>query len=65
MNRYRTYLDDKPKPPKKSKEQIASEVAAFLAAGKQVEAVPRGASRWTPMASVRPKQRPREKGKTA
>jgi hypothetical protein len=30
-------LDDKPKPTKKSNEQIAAEVAAFLAAGKQVE----------------------------
>jgi hypothetical protein len=57
MNRYRTYLDEKPKPPKKPSEQIAAEVAAFLAAGKQVEAVPRGVSRWTPMASIRPKKR--------
>jgi hypothetical protein len=57
MNRYRTYLDDKPKPPKKPSEQIAAEVAAFLAAGKQVAQVPRGVSRWTPMASIRPKKR--------
>jgi hypothetical protein len=60
MNRYRTYLDDKPKPAKKSNEQIAAEVAAFLAAGKQVAQVPRGASAWTPLASIRPKRRPRE-----
>lgn len=62
MNRYRTYLDDKPKPAKKSNEQIAAEVAAFLTAGKQIEEVPRGASRWTPLASIRPKRRPIEKG---
>ena len=60
MNRYRTYLDDKPKPAKKSNEQIAAEVAAFMAAGKQVAQVPRGTSAWTPMATIRPKQRPRE-----
>ena len=64
MNRYRTYLDDKPKPTKKSSAQIAAEVAAFLAAGKQVAQVPRGTSAWTPMASVRPKQRPRETEKS-
>jgi hypothetical protein len=57
MNRYRTYLDEKPKPPKKPSEQIAAEVAAFLAAGKQVAQVPRGTSAWTPMASIRPKKR--------
>jgi hypothetical protein len=57
MNRYRTYLDDKPKPPKKSKEQIASEVAAFLAAGKQVAQVPRGVSAWKADTALRPKER--------
>ena len=57
MNRYRTYLDEKPKPPKKPREQLAAEVEAFLAAGKQVSQVPRGKSAWTPMASVRPKER--------
>lgn len=61
MNRYRTYLDDKPKPAKKSSEQIAAEVAAFVAAGKQVAQVPRGMFRWTPMASIRPKERPVER----
>lgn len=57
MIKYRTYLDDKPKPPKKSSEQIATEIAAFTAAGKKVEVVPRGLSKWTPMASIRPKER--------
>jgi hypothetical protein len=57
MNRYRTYLDDKPKPVKKTREQIATDVATFMAAGKQVAQVPRGVSRWTPMASIRPKER--------
>lgn len=57
MNRYRTYLDEKPKPVKKTREQIATDVAAFLTAGKQVAQVPRGVSRWTPMASIRPKKR--------
>ena len=61
MNRYRTYLDDKPKPPKKSKEQIASEVAAFLAAGKQVAQVPRGASAWNAGIELRPKERTKRK----
>lgn len=57
MNRYRTYLDDKPKPPKKPSEQIAAEVAAFLAAGKQVAQVPRGVSAWNAGIVLRPKER--------
>jgi hypothetical protein len=57
MNRYRTYLDEKPKPPKKPSEQIAAEVAAFLAAGKQVAQVPRGASAWKADTALRPKER--------
>jgi len=57
MNRYRTYLDEKPKPAKKSSEQIAAEVAAFLTAGKQVAQVPRGASAWKADTALRPKER--------
>jgi hypothetical protein len=64
MNRYKPYLDNKPKPGKKSSKGIADEVAAFLAAGKQVEQVPRGASGWTSGSAIRPKVRPREKGNT-
>lgn len=44
MNRYRLYLDNKPKPGKKTSEQIADEIAAYLAAGNKVQKVPRGAT---------------------
>lgn len=57
MNRYRTYLDDKPKPVKKTREQIATDVAMFMAAGKQVAQVPRGASAWKAAIELRPKER--------
>jgi hypothetical protein len=57
MNRYRTYLDDKPKPVKKTREQIATDVATFMAAGKQVAQVPRGASAWKADTALRPKER--------
>ena len=60
MNRYRTYLDEKPKPVKKTREQIATDVATFMAAGKQVAQVPqvpRGASAWNAGIELRPKER--------
>ena len=57
MNRYRTYLDDKPKPVKKTREQIATDVATFMAAGKQVAQVPRGVSAWNAGIELRPKER--------
>jgi hypothetical protein len=54
MNRYRSYLDDKPKPSKKTSEQIADEIAAYLASGKQVQEVPRGATGIGPVSFSRP-----------
>ena len=42
------------------RKKLADDIKKYLASGKQIEAVPRGASRWTPMATIRPKQRPRE-----
>jgi hypothetical protein len=57
MNRYRSYLDEKLKPPKKPREQLAAEVEAFLAAGKQVAQVPRGVSAWKADTALRPKER--------
>jgi hypothetical protein len=46
------------------RKKLSDDIKEYLASGKQIEAVPRGASRWTPMATIRPKQRPIEKGKT-
>ena len=57
MNRYRTYLDEKPKPVKKTREQIATDVATFMAAGKQVAQVPVGKSAWKADTALRPKER--------
>lgn len=57
MNRYRLYLDNKPKPGKKTSEQVAADVAAFITEGKQVTQVPRGIGAWNANVLLRPKER--------
>ena len=57
MNRYQPYLDGKPKRGKKTSEQVAADVAAFLTAGKQVTQVPRGVGAWNANLLLRPKER--------
>jgi hypothetical protein len=58
MNRYRTYLDEKPKPVAEDPgAKIAQDIKRYLSSGGKITDVPRGVSRWTPMASIRPKKR--------
>jgi len=48
MNRYRSYLDDKPKPlPEDPGAKIAQDIKAYLAKGGKITAVPTGYSKFS------------------
>lgn len=56
MNRYKPYLDEKPKPPKKTSAEVAAQVAAYLATGKKISQVPRGVTGWSPLTPPPPEK---------
>ena len=42
MNRYKPYLDNKPKPGKKTSEQIAQNIKEYIDVGGQIAVIPCG-----------------------